>query len=155
MSVFSYGSEESVWTKSVSQTKRFIDYKINFFYFFFFVIGFGVGGKNPERVGRDKTKTLKQKNRKVGVLSEQIRHGMIKWEKNYKGQPASDRGLDLDNSSEGLGKSLRTPEEMVLCPVPCRHCILMCPHTTFNLPTGYKHPPKGSLPLIWGNAWSV
>lgn len=51
----------------------------------FFVIGFGVGGKNPERVGRDKTKTLKQKNRKVGALSEQIRHGMIKWEKNYKG----------------------------------------------------------------------
>lgn len=80
--------------------------------------GFGVGGKNPEGVGRDETKTLKhiQKNRNVGALLEEIRHGMINWEKSCKGQPASAGHPDLDNSSERLRKSLRTQEETVLCP---------------------------------------
>lgn len=36
----------------------------------------------------------------VGALPEHVRHGMIKWEKNCKGQPASIKGSVLDNISE-------------------------------------------------------
>lgn len=108
---------------------------------FFLWLDSGLGEKNAERVGRDKTKTLKQKQktRKVGALRQQIRHEMIKWEKNYKGQPASVRGPDLDNSSERLGKSLRTPEKMVLCPQFPVHCIQYVP----TLPSTSPQASKG------------